>query len=169
MRDWKYIMVQVGNHRYPILFPQELVHRYVGQGIERAIMMDRDHPRDGIPEIVSAGFVSGLHVLKAHGESESLGIKSHPDDTTRINNDFLRHQDPEPLITSAADAPADLNRLAEKSYRDEFGPDSTEPNHYDPNRGRTPRNYGTWDRPKSFSQDLAERRRQKRLAEREKK
>lgn len=129
--DWKYIMVQVGDQRYPVLFPKELVHRYVARGIETAIMNDRDLRTKGIPEVVSAGFVSGVSVVKTFGESESLDVKADPQDTARINDDKIRHQATE---------------------------QKTEPEpKYEPTRDNA---------RLSYSQELAERRRQSRMSKR---
>jgi hypothetical protein len=80
---WKYIMVQVDDRVYPIIFPPELVHQEVWQRLrypfyEMAKMKD--------PLVVGAGFIEGLACCMAVGESETLKIKSRLEDAQLINN-----------------------------------------------------------------------------------
>jgi hypothetical protein len=81
--SWKYIMVQVDDRQFPILFPSELVHADVWKRTAK-LFYDMSKMKD--PEVVSAGFVEGFIVAVACGESETLGIKSRPQDTQVINN-----------------------------------------------------------------------------------
>ncbi len=90
MRDHKYVMIRIEDRLYPVIFPQEFVHKDMARAIQRALHEQPEFRRCWI-EVESAGFVSGLTIHKAFGESESLGIQSHPDDTGRIQNDMLRH------------------------------------------------------------------------------
>ncbi len=75
----KYIMLvnEEGRH-LPIIFPEELIHKEVYQAVSRIRTVHPFMPR-------SAGFTQ-LMVLNADGESETLGIKSHPQDAMLINN-----------------------------------------------------------------------------------
>lgn len=91
---WKYIMVQVDDRAFPIIFPQELVHQEVWQRLrypfyQMAKMKD--------PEVVGAGFVEGMAVCIAMGESETLHIKARPEDTQLINNHPYEKGIPTPL------------------------------------------------------------------------
>ncbi len=91
---WKYIAVQVDDRVHPIIFPTDLVHadvwrRLRGPFFEMAKMKD--------PRVISAGFVEGLAVALALGESESLDIKSLDTDTQLINNHPYERGIPTPL------------------------------------------------------------------------
>jgi hypothetical protein len=80
---WKYIMVQVDDRALPIIFPSELVHQEVWQRL-RYPFFQMAKMKD--PVVVGAGFVEGLACCVAVGESETLHIKSRPEDTQLINN-----------------------------------------------------------------------------------
>lgn len=81
--SWKYIMVKVDDRQIPILFPHELVHADVWKFLRRPLF---DAAKMGDPTVVSAGFVEGMAVAIACGESETLDIKSREEDTRIINN-----------------------------------------------------------------------------------
>lgn len=94
---WKYIMVQVDDRAFPIIFPQELVHQEVWQRLrypfyQMAKMKD--------PEVVSAGFVEGISCCIVVGESETLHIKSRSEDTQLINNHPYEKGIPTPMSNS---------------------------------------------------------------------
>lgn len=77
----KYIMLEGSNGiKYPIIFPDVLVHREMAQLVGQFMMK-----RNGIFTMsISAGFVDlGLDTM-VHGESESLGIKSNELDVIRL-------------------------------------------------------------------------------------
>jgi hypothetical protein len=80
---WKYIMVQVDDRAYPIIFPPELVHQEVWQRL-RYPFYQMSKMKD--PEVVGAGFLEGIACCIAMGESETLHIKARPEDTQIINN-----------------------------------------------------------------------------------
>jgi hypothetical protein len=80
---WKYIMVQIDDRAVPIIFPPELVHAEVYRRLARLFY---DQAKMNDPVVVGAGFVEGLACCMAIGESETLGIKSRPEDTQLINN-----------------------------------------------------------------------------------
>lgn len=65
----------------PVLFPPEISHKQIADGVQRGVGFDR-HSRIEVKPI-SAGFVEHLHDSEArcYGSSESLGIASNPRDT----------------------------------------------------------------------------------------
>ena len=68
----KYIIVKTrDNGEYPIIFPLRVTHKQMAT-------------RNGEP--ISAGFVNDR--LECFGESDSLGIKSRPEDTAIIKDMF---------------------------------------------------------------------------------
>jgi len=96
--SWKYIMVQVDDRALPVIFPGQLVHAEVWQRLrypfyEMAKMKD--------PAVVSAGFLEGMAVAVATGESETLRIKARDEDTQLINNHPYEHGMPSPLGNSS--------------------------------------------------------------------
>lgn len=91
---WKYIMVQVDDRAVPIIFPNELVHAEVYRRLAR-VFYDQSKMKD--PVVVGAGFLEGLACCIATGESETLDIKSRPEDTQIINNHPYEKGIPTPL------------------------------------------------------------------------
>lgn len=81
--SWKYIMVKVDDRQIPIIFPNELVHADVWKYLRRPFF---DQAKLSDPTVVSAGFVEGMAVAIACGESETLKLKSRDEDTRIINN-----------------------------------------------------------------------------------
>ena len=69
----------------PIIFPDQLTHSVMAEVISRNPEM-----RGALP--ISAGFVSSLDMkAECHGESETLGLKSRPEDSNLINMfDYMR-------------------------------------------------------------------------------
>jgi len=88
--SWKYVMFQDRHGRqFPVIFPQELVHAEMAKIVPHAYRSGElaDGKREwDCPKAVSAGFVEGMAVCIAMGESESMGVKSRPEDTQIINN-----------------------------------------------------------------------------------
>lgn len=96
---WKYIMLHdLERDRFvPVIFPDDLVHSFVA-GAMQLVIEANDPKKDlrprqleqmlerGTAPVVGAGFVEGMAVCVAMGESESLGIKSRHEDTQLINN-----------------------------------------------------------------------------------
>lgn len=93
MSAWKYVMFQDKHGRhFPVIFPAEMVHDDTANAIRHAF-------RDGelaaglrdwaCPEPVSAGEVGLLQVEGVGGYSETLDLKSHPDDREIINTYML--------------------------------------------------------------------------------
>ena len=76
----KYIMLEdETGKKYPIIFPESLVHLFVSQAIEAGIARKQKL----YLMTVSAGFV-GLGDIQVNGESESLSLKSKPSDAAYI-------------------------------------------------------------------------------------
>lgn len=94
---WKYIMIQVDDRAYPIIFPYELVHQEVWQRL-RYPFFQMAKMKD--PVVVGAGMVEGLACCIAMGESETLHIESRPEDTQLINNHPYEKGIPTPLSNS---------------------------------------------------------------------
>jgi hypothetical protein len=79
--SWKYVMWQVGDQCYPVIFPQELVHEDVARHVHPLfVQMARSMPADTIRTPISAGFIEGLLVAATVGESETLRMNSRPED-----------------------------------------------------------------------------------------
>lgn len=89
---WKYVMfsalVPCANAagttivELPVIFPLEITHKQIADGVQRGIGMDR-HSRGVEVKPTSAGFVEHLHGPEArcYGSSESLGLTAHVKDT----------------------------------------------------------------------------------------
>lgn len=101
MAKLKYVMFECNGNMLPVLFPELLVHRDVAFGVEKAVAQSRYNPL--MIGSISAGFVTvrlegnqgvanneTLLVATAYGESESLGLKSEPEDSEIITK-FLRN------------------------------------------------------------------------------
>lgn len=83
-RRMKYIMIQAGTagstkQLIPIIFPDNLVHREMAECVIHTLR--RNHKRRAV--IRSAGFIA-LETTTCFGESESLNVKSHPEDSAVI-------------------------------------------------------------------------------------
>lgn len=69
---WKYIMLEIGGKRYPVIFPAFLKHKDVALGLSANVF--------GVSKVASAGLVDQVEVHDVHGESTMLGLKSLPED-----------------------------------------------------------------------------------------
>lgn len=85
----KYIILSDGRHEYPVIFSNLLIHKEVAEGCRRGCGR-----RSEWLEVVGAGFfylmpddraTLGCSV-EAFGESESLGIKSRPEDSKLLTS-----------------------------------------------------------------------------------
>lgn len=67
----------------PVIFPDAFVHEHVARSL--CYSMLRQEPRTRLHP-VSAGFVNSAAFgpIRAHGESESLGLKSDPERDTML-------------------------------------------------------------------------------------
>ena len=88
MRAFKYVMFKMGDRKVPIIFPSEFTHKFVAAGFQSAVR--RDDVSLGKLEYrklepVSAGFIEGVNVYSATGDSETMGLKSDPEDRNIIN------------------------------------------------------------------------------------
>lgn len=84
----KYVILEDHNGgKWPFLFPETLVHSEVAKGLENMMTSPS--------QVYSAGFWEG----RAHGESESLGIKSKEGDTGYILfGESVKYMPPEMVI-----------------------------------------------------------------------
>lgn len=89
---FKYIMcVLKGSNRenvdvyLPIIFPQHIMHSDMKECMQQYSMSTgyRDNKYDQHIEFVSAGFIS-MDMQKCFGESESMSLKSRPEDAEII-------------------------------------------------------------------------------------
>jgi hypothetical protein len=62
----------------PVIFPNQLVHKSMAKWLIHALRRESDIDA----EVVSAGFMNAEGTC--HGESETLGVKSRPEDTNII-------------------------------------------------------------------------------------
>lgn len=95
MADWKYVMIKSGDHSYPIIFPNALIHSHVA-GAMKMVLDTLDPKKDLRPrqlesmlenpnhQVTGAGFLN-LAVTSTFGMSESLGLNSHEQDAAIIN------------------------------------------------------------------------------------
>ena len=90
MSKMKYIVFECSDEErgtllhIPVIFPHLLVHSEVAELISCLRVDPTNTMRFWMhPVPVSAGFISGS---KCYGMSESLGLKSHPDDTAICSN-----------------------------------------------------------------------------------
>jgi hypothetical protein len=75
MRHMKYVILDGYLNELPILFPPEISHDMMSKWLS------------GMGPVVSAGFVDLVDgQISAHGESQSLGLKSRPQDSTIIES-----------------------------------------------------------------------------------
>jgi hypothetical protein len=88
---WKYIMVlnKIGDTRFlvPVIFPDKLVHSQV-YAQTRTIMPGWQF--DGV-KAISAGKIEHIELDGLGGESETLNLKSRPDDRGVIENYSYEH------------------------------------------------------------------------------
>lgn len=84
MADWKYIMLQVGDVKVPILFPGTMAHS------DMADVMAR-YPFDAPAHVVSAGGIPALQVIAVEGGSTTLRISVDPEDAGVINTYPYNH------------------------------------------------------------------------------
>ena len=82
----KYIMIKMtikdASRYVPIIFPECLVHKNVAEHIEHLMRMEHNAE----VEIVSAGFYD--IGATCYGESESLNLKSKPEQDTDIIREY---------------------------------------------------------------------------------
>lgn len=97
MADWKYIVVELGDQKLPIIFPAAITHSFMAGAMQ--LVMDTFDPtkdlrpkqlqrmlEDGKHKPTSAGFIAALSVVSTFGASESLGnLKSREEDASVIN------------------------------------------------------------------------------------
>lgn len=76
---WKYIMLESGMFRYPIIFPDKLVHDEVVKQIIPLI------PGKEV-KIISAGSIEGVEVDGVGGRSTTLNIDSLGEEDERLIN-----------------------------------------------------------------------------------
>jgi hypothetical protein len=88
MVDYKYIMMQDRfGRKYPVIFPAHLVHSDIAKAIQRGERQSEVAARAteyACSQPVNAGFCT-LAVASTHGESETLSLKSDPEDAQKIN------------------------------------------------------------------------------------
>lgn len=81
----KYVIVKAGDQEYPVIFPDQMVHKDVAMHISAML---HNHHNVAIKDlsVSSAGFVpsASLRAMVCDGKSESLEIGSRPDDATFI-------------------------------------------------------------------------------------
>lgn len=75
---WKYIVIEDGLTRTPIIFPDKLVHQEVF-----VVCRELWSPRSAVA--CSAGVIEQLRVGGVGGKSDTLRIKSHSRDELLIN------------------------------------------------------------------------------------
>ena len=75
----KYIMFKINGGELPVIFPPEIIHKQMARNINA--------------EVISAGMID--YNLTCYGESETLGIKSRPEDTKRVQDLFSIPDDAE--------------------------------------------------------------------------
>lgn len=66
----------------PVIFPNQLIHKFMAKRLVHALSFDHNIRA----EVVSAGSINAEGVC--YGESETLGVKSRPQDT-----EIIRHYD----------------------------------------------------------------------------
>lgn len=76
----KYIMFMGELARFPVMFPDNLVHDEMARLVSRQIFQTTKQ----IMMPISAGFVDFVPTLTTHGKSETLGIESQPYDAHYI-------------------------------------------------------------------------------------
>lgn len=88
MSSYKYVMFEDKHGRkFPVIFPEELVHSDMAEAVMQATRRGevgagkRDY---SCPKPVSAGFIKQLDVVTTYGASETLNLKSHPEDANLI-------------------------------------------------------------------------------------
>lgn len=94
---FKYIMLEVNTEgtvwRLPVIFPDNFVHADVYEAMRMANRRSAHKSRlpwtD--PKVVSAGKIESLSVEAAHGESETLQLKSQCEDKEIINSFQYMH------------------------------------------------------------------------------
>lgn len=86
---FKYVILTDGVVEHPIIFPKNLVHLIIAAGTIAAYKAETGTEY----KVISAGFVSIKPVdnvlgvwMEAYGESETLGIRSRPQDSSVLTN-----------------------------------------------------------------------------------
>ena len=97
MSDWKYIVIEVGDRKLPIIFPGELVHSDVAEAMERVV----EQTAETKAVTSSAGSIPALQVLSTEGQSSTLGLNSRRKDADLING--LPYTGGRPDLTGIAD------------------------------------------------------------------
>lgn len=84
---WKYIMFEVSTksikRKVPIIFPDALVHLYVGTVVKMAL---EEQFKGATVKAVSAGAINELSVNCTFSNSTTLGLKAAPGDDEVINS-----------------------------------------------------------------------------------
>jgi hypothetical protein len=88
---WKYVMFEnkIGETKFlfPVIFPDKMVHRQVAEMLRRAMP---GWNADGVKP-VSAGKIEHIDVTGLGGDSETLNLKSIPEDKNTIENYSYSH------------------------------------------------------------------------------
>lgn len=86
----KYVMIKAGTAKYPIIFPEHLVHKEMSNAACRAI---NSQMPGSSPHPVSAGFWSP-DSGETYGRSDSMDLDTNPYDALRIlAGDSVAHLD----------------------------------------------------------------------------
>lgn len=77
----KYVMLKVElmdglTESLPFIFPNNLTHSVVAEAMCKAVQQERGK----VPVVISAGYVAPLRAVRTFGDSESLNVKSRPED-----------------------------------------------------------------------------------------
>lgn len=83
---WKYIMIESGMYRFPIIFPDKLVHAEVWQGLKAFIPKVKGVIKINSAKVVSAGVIEYLNVDGVGGSSETLQIESLGEEDEQLIN-----------------------------------------------------------------------------------
>lgn len=86
---WKYIVIEADFGmpvKFPVIFPDKLVHKDVFQRIRACAPL-----RSRAARCVSAGKIEHLEVDGLGGGSETLRLKSNPDDVRMIDSYSYTH------------------------------------------------------------------------------
>lgn len=80
----KYVILRVEGIDFPVIFPKELTHKWVDNGMIHAARRSySDHNVSADVETISAGFWDGD---MAYGKSESLGLSAGENDSKIIKH-----------------------------------------------------------------------------------
>lgn len=92
MSGFKYVqfLVELGQTKFlvPVIFPDKLVHSEVAAAMLKCLSR---HFREAVIRTVSAGNINDLDVESVSGKSDTLGLKSDPNDAKVINGYLYTH------------------------------------------------------------------------------